>query len=377
MALEDPESLIKILTDPNKYNFKLKGTGPLTYHLGADYHRDKDGTLVQSPKKYVEKMMAQYQAMFGELPKTYVSPLEQNDHPELDQSKPCTPEQITQYQSLIGALQWLISLGKFDIFSAVMTMSRFRVDPKEGHLSRLKRIYGYVRFSKDCGIRYRTQEPDYSALPPQIFSWARSVYGDVKELLPADAPPPKGKKVVLTTYVDANLLHDQITGRSVTAVLHFINKTPFDWFCKRQATVKTATYGSEFTAARVAVDQIIENRIMLRYLGVPVEDKSYMFGDNESVVTSSTLPHSTLSKRHNALSYHRVREAIAAGIIAFYYKKGKDNPADILSKHWAYNDIKHLLQPILYWMGNTEDYGKNIQGNKLNIRTSIRNMGGC
>jgi len=213
-----------------------------------------------------------------------------------------------------------------------MTMSRFRVDPREGHLSRLQRIYGYVRFTKDCGIRYRTQEPDYSALPPQIFSWARSVYGNVKELLPPDAPTPKGKQVVLTSYVDANLLHDMITGRSVTAVLHFINKTPFDWFCKRQATVETSTYGSEFTAARIAVDQIIENRIMLRYLGVPVKDKSFLFGDNESVVTSSTLPHSVLSKRHNALSYHSVREAIAAKIIAFYYKKGKDNPADILSK---------------------------------------------
>jgi len=107
-----------------------------------------------------------------------------------------------------------------------------------------------------------------------------------------------------------------------------------------------------------------------------LKEKSYMFGDNESVVTSSTLPHSTLSKRHNALAYHRVREAIAAGIIAFHYKKGKDNPADILSKHWAYNDIKHLLQPILYWMGNAMDYGKDVQVNKLNLRTSTRNMGG-
>jgi hypothetical protein len=169
MALENPEQLIGILMDPKKYNFKLKGTGPLSYHLGADYSRDKDGTLVQSPKKYIDKMMAQYQAMFGELPKTYVSPLEQNDHPEMDTSKPCDPEQITQYQSMIGSLQWLISLGKFDIYTAVMTMSRFRVDPKEGHIARLKRIYGYVRFSKDCGIRYRTEEPDYSSLPPQIF----------------------------------------------------------------------------------------------------------------------------------------------------------------------------------------------------------------
>ncbi len=133
-------------------------------------------------------------------------------------------------------------MDKFDIYTAVMTMSRFRIEPREGHILRLKRIYGYVCFTKDCGIRYRTEEPDYSALPKQIFSWARSVYGNVKELLPRDAPSPKGKPVVLTSYVDANLLHDQLTGRSVTAVLHFINKTPYEWYSKRQATAETATY---------------------------------------------------------------------------------------------------------------------------------------
>ena len=81
---------------------------------------------------------------------------------------------------------------------------------------------------------------------------------------------------------------------------------------ERQATVETVTYGSEFVAARQAVDQIIDLRTSLRYLGVPVKDKAYMFGDNQSVVTSSTIPHSGLNKWHNALSYHRVREAIAA-----------------------------------------------------------------
>ena len=55
-------------------------------------------------------------------------------------------------------------------------------------------------------------------------------------------------------------------------------------------TVETATYGSEFVAARTAVDQIIDIRTTLRYLGVPIRDKSYMFGDNRSVVTSSTSP---------------------------------------------------------------------------------------
>jgi len=73
------------------------------------------------------------------------------------------------------------------------------------------------------------------------------------------------------------------------------------------------------------------------------------------VVTSSTIPHSLLTKRHNALSYHRVREAIAAGILSFYHVAGKLNPADILSKHWSYNDIKGVLMPLLYWKGDTRE----------------------
>ena len=71
-------------------------------------------------------------------------------------------------------------------------------------------------------------------------------------------------------------------------LLHFLNQTPIDAYTKRQSTVETATYGSEFVAARTAVDQIIDNRTTLRYLGVPIRDKIYMFGDNRSVVTSLT-----------------------------------------------------------------------------------------
>ena len=49
-----------------------------------------------------------------------------------------------------------------------------------------------------------------------------------------------------TTYVDANLHHDQVTGKAVTACLHIVNATPSHGYTKRQATVETATYGSEF-----------------------------------------------------------------------------------------------------------------------------------
>jgi hypothetical protein len=138
-------------------------------------------------------------------------------------------------------------------------------------MTRVKWMYGYLSKMKDGIIRIWTGEPDYSALPDQEFDWERSVYGNVSEMLPSDAPKPLGKYVTLTHYYDANLFHDAIvTGCSVTGILHLINKTPLDWYSKKQATVETATYGSEFVAARTCVDQIVDLCTTLHYLGVPL-----------------------------------------------------------------------------------------------------------
>jgi hypothetical protein len=74
--------------------------------------------------------------------------------------------------------------------------------------------------------------------------WTYSLYGNVEELLPVGAPEPLGKHVTLSHYVDTNLMHNIATGRSVTGILHLVNKTSIEWYSKKQATVETATYGS-------------------------------------------------------------------------------------------------------------------------------------
>ena len=79
------------------------------------------------------------------------------------------------------------------------------------------------------------------------------------------------KRVITTTFFDANLLHVIVTRKSVTAVMNFVNTTPTDWFLKRQATVETATYGPEFVTAITATEQILELR---RSLGVPIMTKT-------------------------------------------------------------------------------------------------------
>ena len=92
-----------------------------------------------------------------------------------------------------------------------MSMSRFRLAPKVGHIERMKRIYGYLSRTKHYALRFRTEEPNYIHLPELEYDWTRN-YGNVLEEIPKDTPEPPGKSVTTTTFFDANLLHDLITG---------------------------------------------------------------------------------------------------------------------------------------------------------------------
>ena len=79
--------------------------------------------------------------------------------------------------------------------------------------------------TKHFAIRYRTKEPDYSHLQKQEYEWTRAVYGNVKEEIPRDIPKPLEMRVIATTFLDADRYNDIVTGKSVTAVLHFVNTT--------------------------------------------------------------------------------------------------------------------------------------------------------
>ena len=278
IASKNPQAIIDDLE--KKYKFNLKGTGPILFYLGCDYFCDKHGCLCFAPKKYIKKMLDTYKRNFGSSPKQYSSPLEKGDHPELDMSPLLDLDGIKLYQSLIGAMQWAVQLGRLDITTAVITMSRYRAAPRQGHLDHVKRIYGYLSKMRHGVIRVRTEEPDYSDLPHKSYDWEYTVYKGATEVIPENLPEPKGNYVRLTTYEDANLYHDMLTGRSVTVILHFLNKTPIDWYSKKQSTVETATYGSEYVCAKTAKEQIQEWRLYLRYLGVPIRGEAILFGNN-------------------------------------------------------------------------------------------------
>ena len=122
-----------------------------------------------------------------------------------------------------------------------------------------------------------------------------------------------------------------------------------DWYLKRQATVETASYGSEMVARKIAVEQTKEIRYVLRSIGVPIEGPSIMFGDNKSVVKSTMIPNSSLKRKSLLLAFHSIREAIVANIINFFHMPGKENPADCHMKFVSGAEWERLLKPFLRW----------------------------
>jgi len=356
-----PQQFFDTLTQ--QYGYKLKGVGVPEYHLGGEFGYDPDGTLYWGATRYVQKCLDTYQRLFdGEIPRKQRTPLPVDTHPELDTSDFLAASDVKKFQSMIGALQWCVTLGRFDIAQAVMSLSSFRVAPRHGHLKNAQHIYGYLRKHPKAVIRFRTHRPNMDRYTMPEHDWMYSVYGsenaDIDDPL---FPTPKGKPVLSISFKDANLYHCKLTGRAATGVFHMLNQTPIDWYSKKQPTVETATYGSEFVAAKTATEQIMDLRFTLKSMGVPVEEKSYLLGDNQSVITSSTLPHSTLSKRHNALAYHRVRSAVAAGFLKFCHIPSEGNVADILTKNLNAATLWAHIKYVLFWRGETMKDGEPLE----------------
>ena len=194
VAMKDPKSFFEELQDPEKVGLKMKGVGSPTYHLGGDFFCGDDGTLCLGSQTYAK--------CNGE------------------------PEDMSKFQSLIRACQWMISLCRIDIAQAIMSLSQFRHCPCQGHVDCLKRVCSYICKFPQGAIRFHVRIPDHESIfgtHLTKYDWMETVYGTPAEDILSSAPTAKGNPVCTTMYTNTNLLHDLVTGRSATGVLHFFN----------------------------------------------------------------------------------------------------------------------------------------------------------
>ena len=294
--------------------------------------------------------MDKLQQMVGKQFAEFKTPMAESAHPESDDSPLLNERDHSKCRSLIGCANWLVTLGRFDIACAVNACSRFSMAPRQGHMDGMIRVFGHLKKFKKGTIIIDPKCPDHNQFDVADHDQWREFCPDVEEMVPdkEKCPTPRGPPVRITVCKDADHAHDLVTRRSVTGTLLFLNNAPVKWISKRQKTVETSTCGSELVAGKVATELVMEHRTALRMMGAKLDGPALMLGDNNSVVLSCTMPNSVLKKKHNAVSWHSVREAIAGGMMKFAHIPSEMNCADILTKPLPGPQFRELVTPLLF-----------------------------
>ena len=118
------------------------------------------------------------------------------------------------------------------------------------------------------------------------------------------------------------------------------------WYSKKQSTVEASSFGSEFNALKIAVEHVIALRFKLRMFGLNVSEYTCIWSDNEAVVNNSSVPSNGLNKKHNAVSFHLVREVVASDAARVAHIEGINNPADLFTKILAKNKRFQFIEKL-------------------------------
>ena len=288
-----------------------------------------------SSEKYVKSAIENIEQTLAEtnqrLPTKCRTPLSSGYRPELDTSPKLKSEGLQRYQELIGILRWAVELGRVDILLETALMSTHSALPRRGHLEQLHHIFGYLKINPKRKLFFDPQHPNIDERAFKEHDWFE-FYRDPKERLPSDSPKPRGNMVSTHCFVDSDHAGDKVMRRSQTGIRIFVNRAPILWYSKRQNTVETSTFGSEFIAMKTAVEQVESLRYKQRMFGVPLEGPTNMFCDNEAVFKNVSIPDSTLKKKHTSICYHRCREAVASCMVRVAKEGTLRNLSDLFTK---------------------------------------------
>lgn len=162
---------------------------------------------------------------------------------------------------------------------------------------------------------------------------------------------PRGKGFIIVAKVDADHATNTVTRRSRTGFFVWVNCALVYWMSKKQASVETSSFGSEFIAMKQCCEYIRGLRYKLLRMGIPCKGPAYIYGDNQLVLANATIPESVLKKKCHSVAYHYIREGCAHDEWRLAYCNMNDNKADLLTKFLPYGEkrkkfVKSLIHHV-------------------------------
>jgi len=154
-------------------------------------------------------------------------------------------------------------------------------------------------------------------------------------------------------FVDASHAANVVTRQLRTGVLIFVTSAPVLWYSKKQNSVETSSFGSEFMALKTGVELLEGLRYKLRMMGVPLEGYAFVFVDNQYVLANTSKPKSTLKKKSNSIAYNYCRSVATADINRSGYVPTDQNWSNMLTKIHTGPKRAELREGVMY-PGETE-----------------------
>ena len=324
------------------FELKEESIGPPKLYLGGHVRKVvlENGTrcwafsssqYVQAAVKNVEEYLRKRGRKLAPSAKT---PLRSTYRPELDVSPELKTQDAAYYMSLIGVLRWIVELGRVDVCLETSMMSSHLALPREGHLESVFQIFAYLKKHHNTEMVFDPSDPVIDEDEFEKQDWTSSEFGgyEGREEYPPRMPEPRGQGFVMSAKVDADHAGDTVTRRSRTGFLVYLNSALICWNSKKQTSIESSSFGSEFIAMKQCCEYIRGLRYKLRMMGIPIEGPTRIFGDNKSVLCNTTIPDSTLKKKSQSIAYHFVREGSARDEWRTAYVNTHLNEADLLTK---------------------------------------------
>ncbi|KAJ9558388.1 LOW QUALITY PROTEIN: hypothetical protein OSB04_013002 [Centaurea solstitialis] len=255
-----------------KSEYKMTMMGELTLFLGLQIKQSEKGIFINQGK-YVHEMLKKFDLTSCTPMKTPMAP-----PLSLDKDSKGKPVDVTLYRGMIGSLLYLTA-SRPDIMYSTCLCARYQAEPKESHLTAVKRIFRYLKGTPNLGLWYS-----------------------------------KDSGFDLTTYSDSDFAGCKIDRKSTTGGCHLLGGKLVSWTNKKQNSVSTSTAEAEYVAAGIFCAQVLWLRNQLQDYDIQLS-KIPIYCDNTSAIAIANNPVLHSKTKHIEVRYHFIRDHVMNGDI--------------------------------------------------------------
>lgn len=302
IACASAATMHRVVENLNR-NVEAIDRGPIKYYLGMQIERDGlRGNIKVHQKRYVEDLLLHWGM---ENCKPAFTPLACGTSLEKCTKHDCVATKIKDYQSLMGALNYLATISRPDISHAVSKLSQFNSHPHQEHFIAAKHILRYLRNDLEVCLTYKSNN--------ELFC-----------------------------YTDADWGSDETDRKSYSGYIVYFGDGPVAWESKKQNVIALSTMEAEYIAMCQGAKEVVFQRSLLAEMGFLQQSKdgTTLYCDNQgaSFFAKNDVTHKR--SKHIDIKYHYLKDKCLQNEVSISYVSSNNNVADILTK--CLNKSKHI-----------------------------------